>query len=67
MINTKKDRGGLYLRLNRMNLIKALEPLLGAGGGYHCRIEDGKFVPNMPAMSTNAPWVYVKSARGYEM
>lgn len=64
MINTKKDRSNLYLRLNRMNLIKALAPILGQGGGYHCRIEDGKFIPNLPAMGTNAPWVYVKSAAG---
>ena len=62
MINTKKDRSNLYLRLNRMNLVKPLEPLLRQGGGYHARLEDGRFVPNFPAMATDAPWVYVKTA-----
>lgn len=62
MINTKHDRNNLYLRLNRINLVKMLAPLLTPGGGYHCRIEDGKFVPNAVAMSNDAPWVYVKSS-----
>jgi len=62
MISTKRDRANLYLKLDRINLIKKLAPLLRPGGGYHCRIEDGKFVPNSVAMANDAPWVYVKSA-----
>ena len=62
MINTKRDRKNLYLNLDRLNLIKKLAPLLTPGGGYHCRIEDGKFVPNSMATATEAPWVYVKAA-----
>lgn len=62
MINTMRDRKNLYLNLDRLNLIKRLKPLLMPGGGYHLRIEDGKFYPNMPAMADDAPWVYVKSA-----
>jgi len=59
MINTKKDRKNLYLRLDKLNLIKKLQPLLGKS--YHLRIEDGKFVPNNPAMADGAPWVYVQT------
>ena len=58
MINTKKDRKNLYLRLDRLNLIKKLKALTS----YHLRMEDGKFVPNSPAMAEDAPWVYVKTA-----
>lgn len=61
MINTKRNRKNLYLSLNKINLIKLLDPLLRQGGGYHARIEDGKFVPNMGVMAIDAPWVYVKS------
>lgn len=64
MINTKKNRKNLYLSLDRINLIKRLKPLLEPGGGYYARIEDGKFVPLNPGMSTDAPWVYVKGAIG---
>jgi len=62
MINTKKDRENLYVNLNKINLVKKLAPLLGPRGGYHARLEDGRFVPNFPAMATDAPWVYVKTA-----
>ena len=61
MINTKKDRKNLYLKLDRLNMVKRLSKLLERGGGYHCRLEDGRFVPNNPAMAVDAPWVYVKS------
>ena len=61
MINTKKDRENLYLRLNKFNIIKVLTPLLKRGG-YRLRAEDGKFVPIMSGMSAESPWVYVKSA-----
>jgi hypothetical protein len=64
MINTKKDRKGLYLRLNKIDLTKKLAPLLGKGAGYHARIGDGKFVPNATSMAIGAPWVYVKSYPG---
>jgi len=64
MINTKKDRAGLYLRLDRINLIKKLKVLLGPGGGYHLRMEDGKFEPNNPAMGDESPWIYVKTTLG---
>jgi len=60
MINTKKDRKNLYLRLCNMDLKKKLSTLLK--GQYHARIEDGKFVPNLPAMGIEAPWVYVQSS-----
>jgi len=61
MINTKKDRKNLYLRLDKLNLINKLEPILKRGGGYHCRLEDGRFVPSFPAVAQDAPWVYVQS------
>ena len=64
MINTKRDRTNLYLNLDRINLVKKLKPLLKPGGRYHARMEDGRFVPNFPAMATDAPWVYVKSSLG---
>lgn len=60
MINTKRNREGLYVALDRINLVKRLAPLLKPGGGYHARMEDGKFVPNMPTMATDAPWIYTK-------
>ena len=62
MINTKKGRKNLYLRLNRINLVKKLSKLLGAGGRYYLRMEDGKFMPNRPSMGHQAPWVYVKGS-----
>jgi hypothetical protein len=62
MINTKRDRKNLYLNLDKFNLVKKLKPLLSQGGGYHLRMEDGKFVPNNPSMADDAPWIYVKSA-----
>ena len=52
------------MNLSRLNLISKLKSLLGPKGGYHCRIEDGRFAPNFPAMATNAPWVYVKQGIG---
>lgn len=61
MINTKRDRKNLYLQLDRLNMIKRLSKLLERNGGYHCRLEDGRFVPNSPAMAVEAPWIYVKS------
>jgi len=60
MINTRKDRKNLYMRLDKINLVKKLAKILGPHGGYHLRMEDGKFVPNNPAMSEVTPWVYVK-------
>lgn len=62
MINTKRYGKNLYLALDRMNHIKRLKSLLKQGGGYHLRLEDGKIVPNFPAMSDDAPWIYVKPA-----
>jgi hypothetical protein len=64
MINTKRNRKYLYVNLDKINLIKRLKTVLGPGGGYHARVEDGKFVPNMPTMATDAPWVYVKVSPG---
>ena len=60
MINTRRDRKNLFLNLDRLNLIKKFKPLLN--NGYHLRMEDGKFVPNNPAMGEDAPWVYVQPA-----
>jgi len=60
MINTKVDRENLFVNLNKINIVKKVRKLLGAKGGYHARVEDGKFVPNFPATSTDAPWIYVK-------
>jgi len=62
MISTKRDRENLYLRLDKLNIIKKVKPLLDRGGGYHCRLEDGRFVPNFPAMAWDAPWIYTKSS-----
>ena len=61
MINTKRNRKDLYVYLNKINLIKLLAPLVGPGGAYHARIEDGRFVPNFSAMSVGIPWVFAKS------
>lgn len=52
------------MSLDKLNLIKRLKKVLAPGGGYHARVEDGKFVPNMPTMATDAPWVYVKVSPG---
>jgi len=59
MINTKKDRKNLYMKLDRLNLIKKFKSLLNQG--YHLRMEDGKFEPNNPAMGEDAPWVYIQT------
>ena len=64
MINTKKNRKDLYVSLDKINLVKRLKKVLSPGGGYHARMEDGKFVPNMPTMATDTPWVYVKVLPG---
>ena len=64
MINTKKNRKDLYLKLDKLNLTKKLSPLLKPGGGYHARVEDGLFVPNIVGMSTDAPWIYIQKMLG---
>jgi len=59
MINTKKDREGLYLRLKNLDLVGRLKPLLERGG-YILRTEDSKFFPARPSIAHDAPWVYVQ-------
>jgi len=59
VINTKKNRENLYLRLSNLNLIGRLKPLLERHG-YMLRPEDAKFVPRLPGVSWNAPWVYIQ-------
>ena len=55
MINTKKDRENLYLRLTKLDLVTKFKDLLKTT--YHARMEDGKFVPRMPSMGIEAPWI----------
>ena len=59
MINTKSNRKNLYVKLSKMDLVTKLSTLLKSS--YHARMEDGKFVPNLPAMGLDAPWCYIKS------
>lgn len=60
MINTLQDRGELYYRLERMNLVRKLKSLKG----YHRRVEDGKYTPTIATMAESPPWIYVKPAEG---
>lgn len=60
MIDTKKDRKNLYLKLTELDYITKLKPLLEKNG-YKMRIEDGKFVPRNVASAVEVPWVYVKT------
>lgn len=60
MINTKKDRKNLYLKLTKLDLITKLKPLIDKG--YVLRLEDAKFIPRSVSLADNAPWVYVKDA-----
>lgn len=57
MINTKK-RENLYLELSNKDLVGRIKKLLDSGG-YMMRMEDGKFVPKIPQVGYDAPWVYV--------
>lgn len=57
-------RSNLYEELGKMNLVRIFKPLTGPKGGFHRRLADGKFVPNLPAMADEAPWVYVKPVEG---
>jgi len=59
MINTKKDRSNLYLKMKNLDLVGRLLPLLERGG-YMLRMSDSKFVPRNPAVGYDAPWVYVQ-------
>ena len=59
MIDTKKDRKNLYLKLNNLDFITKYKPLLEKG--YKLRVEDGKFVPKQIASAYEVPWVYVKT------
>ena len=58
MINTKKDRENLYLKLSDMDVLSKLQKFLKRGG-YHINTS-GKIVPHVPALSWDVPWVYVK-------
>jgi len=60
MIKTKRERESLFVNLNKLNLLKKFRKMLNLQGGYHLRQEDGKFVPNFPSTSKDAPWAYVK-------
>ncbi len=62
MINTGMDRKNLYSRLVRLNLIKKIRPLLGKGGIYEARVEDGKFVPQTPTKAIASSWLSVSPA-----
>jgi len=59
MINTVKDRRNLYMRLEKLDLVGKLKPLLEKQG-YILRPEDSLFVPRKVSVAYNAPWVYVK-------
>ena len=61
MINTKTDRKNLFVNLSKIALTLKLKSLLKPGGGFHLRLEDGKFVPNAVSLGWDAPWVYVKT------
>ena len=61
MINTKTDRKNLFVNLSKIALTLKLKSLLKPGGGYHLRLEDGKFVPNGVSVGWDAPWVYVQT------
>lgn len=60
MIDTKTDRKDLYLKLDKIDYVTKLKPLLEQKG-YKLRLEDGKFVPRNTACSYDVPWVYVKT------
>jgi hypothetical protein len=59
MINTKTDRGNLYLRMSNLDLVTKLQPLLERQG-YILRTSDSKFYPRNAGMSWDAPWIYVQ-------
>jgi len=59
MLDTKKDRKNLYVKLSNIDLITKYKPLLEKG--YKLRVEDGKFVPRQIASAHEVPWVYVKT------
>ena len=61
MINTKRDRKNLFVNLSKIALTLKLKKLLKPGGGYHLRLEDGKFVPNAVSLGWDAPWIYVQT------
>ena len=60
MIDTKKDRKNLYLKLSEKDLISKYKSLLEKEG-YKLRVEDGKFVPKNIGSAYDVPWIYVKT------
>ena len=58
MINTKRDRKNLFVRLSKLDIITKLRPFLNQGH-YHFTV-DGSLVPNVDARQWDAPWVYIK-------
>jgi hypothetical protein len=62
MIETRQNRGGLYLKLSNLDVLTKLTKLVdGANPPYKLRPEDGRFVPRSAAMGHDVPWVYVLS------
>lgn len=59
MINTKKNRDGLYLKLSDMDVLSKLQKMLKQGS-HHVNIE-GKIVPHVRAINWEGPWVHIKS------
>lgn len=63
MISTarsRKERRNLYERLQKIDIIGKIEPLMQASM-YVPRIEDGKLVRRATGMAYNTPWVFVKT------
>ena len=58
-INTKKERENLYMKLDQLDLVNKLKPLLEKQG-YILRADDAKFVPRNVATAWDAPWMYVQ-------
>lgn len=59
MINTKRDRKNLYLRLDKLDIIAKVRPLLERAG-YYLRQEDGVIAPRIPGLAWDTPWIHVK-------
>lgn len=60
MIDTKKDRKNLYLRISNLDYITRYKDILEKEG-YKLRLEDGKFVPKNVGSAYDVPWIYVKT------
>jgi hypothetical protein len=63
MINTIKDRKNLYMRLDKLAIIRKLRVLFDSGA-YILRSEDSKIVPRVITMAWECPWIYTKPLPG---